>query len=280
MGLINENRKRNIQKKQNFFIQFDGDYVTDLKYLIGLPPKEAIKYLTSKGYKFSWNWYEVWQESHTKAFTVAKVMRQDILDDIREVVTKAIEEGITFREFQKQLEPKLKAKGWWGKVAIGDGETIEEVQLGSPWRLKTIYRTNVQTSYMAGRYKTQVDNVDNRPYFQYVAVMDKKTRPSHAQLNGKVFRHDDPFWDSFYPPNGWGCRCRVRALSEKNIKDRGKRVESSKGLLSQEEREISKKVDKKAKVTVYTDPLTLKKTAPDVGWSYNPGKAAINIGDI
>lgn len=250
-----------------------------LKYMIGLAPKKAIEYLKSKGYKFSWDWFDTWQEAHSKAFTVAKVMRKDILDDIREMVTTSLEEGITFREFQKQLEPKLKAKGWWGKVALGDGQTIEEVQLGSPWRLKTIYRTNLQTSYMSGRYKEQIDNVDNRPYWQYVAIIDAKTRPSHKMLNGKVFRYDDPFWDSFYPPNGWGCRCRVRTLSEKNVKDRGKRVESSKDLLAQEEREISKKTDKKAKVTVYTDPLTLKKIAPDVGWSYNPGKTVTNIGD-
>lgn len=250
----------------------------DLKYMIGLAPKKAIEYLKSKGYEFSWNWFEVWQVAHSKAFTVAKVMRQDILDDIREMVTKSLEEGITLRDFQKELEPKLKAKGWWGKIALGDGQTIEEVQLGSPWRLKTIYRTNLQTSYMSGRYKDQMDNVDNRPYWQYVAVMDARTRPAHKILNGKVFRYDDPFWDSFYPPNGWGCRCRVRALSEKNLQTRNLRVQSSQGLLSCEEREISQKTDKKAQVTVYTDPITLKKISPDVGWSYNPGKT-IQIGD-
>jgi SPP1 gp7 family putative phage head morphogenesis protein len=250
----------------------------DLKYMIGLAPKKAIEHLKSKGYKFGWDWFEVWQEAHMKAFTVAKVMRQDILDDIREMVTTSLEEGITLREFQKQLEPKLKAKGWWGKVAVGDGQTIEEVQLGSPWRLKTIYRTNLQTSYMSGRYKDQMDNVDNRPYWQYVAVIDAKTRLSHRILNGKIFRYDDPFWESFYPPNGWGCRCRVRAFSEKNLQTRHLRVQSSQGLLSTEEREISKKTEKKAQVTVYTDPITLKKISPDVGWSYNPGKT-FQIGD-
>lgn len=244
----------------------------DLKYLISLQPEKAIKFLKDKGYKFSWDWHEVWQDAHKKSFTVAKVMREDILSDIREAVEKAMQEGQTFEQFKKELEPTLKSKGWWGKVHVSDGESIEEVQLGSAWRLKTIYRTNIQTSYMAGRYKTQAENTDNRPYWQYVAVMDRRTRQSHAMLNGRVFRHDDPFWNDFYPPNGWGCRCRVRALSDNNIKDRDLDVDSSNGQMSQEMKSVSKKTGELKPVAIYTDPLTGHKVSPDVGWSYNPGK--------
>ena len=265
----------------------------DLKYLIYLSPEKAIKYLKDKGHKFSWNWEEVWQESHTKSFTVAKVMKKDILDDIREIVEKSLEEGLTFQQFKQELEPKLKAKGWWGVISgkpedvrkelkkrnlitdknlIPDGEEEIKIQLGSPWRLKTIYRINIQTAYMAGRYKEQIYNIENRPYFQYVAVMDRRTRPSHAQLNGRIFRYDDEFWNSFYPPNGWGCRCRVRALSGTNIKDRKLGVDSSKGQLSSKMEVISKKTGELKAVAVYTDPLTGHKISPDAGWSYNPAK--------
>lgn len=68
---------------------------TDLKYLVTLPPERAIKFLKDKGYKFSWDWQEVWQDAHKKSFTVAKVMREDILSDIRESVEKAMEQGLT-----------------------------------------------------------------------------------------------------------------------------------------------------------------------------------------
>jgi len=264
----------------------------DIKYLITLQPEQAIKYLKAKGYKFSWDWHEVWQDSHTRSFTVAKVMREDILTDIREIVQKSLDEGLTLQQFQKELEPKLKNKGWWGIVSgtpeevrdelikrklikdkslISDGEETVTIKLGSPWRLKTIYRTNIQTSYMAGRYKEQIDNTENRPYFQYVAVMDRRTRPSHAMLNGRVFRYDDEFWNSFYPPNGWGCRCRVRALSDENLKNRNLDVDSSEEHLSEEMRVISKRTGEKKPVAVYTDSLTGHKVSPDAGWSYNPG---------
>ncbi len=242
----------------------------ELKGLFKLSPTLAIKYLKKKHNKVSWDWYDIWQEAHNKSFTVAKAMREDILQDIREAVEKAISEGKTFRSFQKELQPILQKKGWWGKEFVVDSTgNTEQVQLGSVNRLKTIYRVNMQTSYQAGRYKTQIENTDSRPYWEYVAVLDARTRPEHAQLNGLIFRYDDPFWSSFYPPNGWRCRCRVNALANYNIKKKSQ-ISSSDGCLSQEMRLVSKKSGEYKPVTVYTDPLTEKKIAPDVGWSSNP----------
>ncbi|MBF0516366.1 MAG: minor capsid protein [Nitrospirae bacterium] len=217
----------------------------DLSYAIGLPPKDAIAYFQKKGYKITWDWQEALREAHTKAFTVAKAMRLDILKDIRDAVDKALSEGLTLKEFQNGLEPILKAKGWWGKQEIGTEDGIKTVQLGSPRRLETIYRTNLQTAYMAGRYKGMMADVANRPYWQYVAVMDRRTRPSHAALNGKIFRYDDAFWNTHYPPNGFRCRCRVRALDAQDMKDKGLKVEPS------------------------NSPY--RHMQPDYGWDYNPG---------
>ncbi|STE62655.1 putative head morphogenesis protein of bacteriophage [Escherichia coli] len=55
----------------------------ELAYCMTLPPKRAINYLKSKGYQITWDWEEMWQEAHARAFTVAKVTRLDILEDIR-----------------------------------------------------------------------------------------------------------------------------------------------------------------------------------------------------
>lgn len=244
----------------------------DLLYAIGLPPEKAIEYFKSKGYTFSWDWYNTWQEAYAKAFTVAKVMRMDILQDIREMVQKALQEGITLQQFKKELEPKLKAKGWWGKKLIGDETGAKQVQLGSPHRLRTIYQTNLQTAYMAGRYKVMMENVDNRPYWQYVAVMDSRTRPAHKALHGKVFRYDDPFWNTHYPPLGFNCRCRVRALTPEQAKEAG--ISKGEGHITWQDALVSKRTGELQSVAVYHGPLTGQKIATDVGWSYNPGKAA------
>lgn len=50
------------------------------------------------------------------------------------------------------------------------------------------------------------------PYLQYQAVMDSNTREEHAALNGVIRRIDDKFWDTYMPPNGWGCRCEAIQL--------------------------------------------------------------------
>ena len=245
--------------------------MVELKALFKLTPAMAVKYLRNKKNAFSWDWYDLWQEAHNKSFTIAKAMREDILNDIRSALDKSLSEGKTFQEFQKELKPTLQKKGWWGEVVIVDKDgTAEKVQLGSMHRLKTIYSVNMQSAYQTGRYNTQLENVDNRPYWEYVAVMDASTRPEHAMLNGLIYRYDDPFWNSFYPPNGWRCRCRVNALSEYNIKNRNFTVSSSDGQLSQEMRLVSKKTGELKPVTVYTDNLTGKRIAPDVGWSHSP----------
>lgn len=87
----------------------------DLAYCMSLPPKEAVAYLASKGFAITWDWQGLWQESQAQAFTVAKVTRLDILQDIRDTVETALKEGKTLAWFTKELTPVLQAKGWWGK---------------------------------------------------------------------------------------------------------------------------------------------------------------------
>jgi len=119
-----------------------------------------------------------------------------------------------------------------------------------------------------------MENVDSRPYWQYVAVLDSRTRPAHKALHGMVFRYDDPFWQTHYPPLGFNCRCRVRALSKKDIDEKGLPVSSAEGKITWEDALVSKKTGEIKPVAVYKDPLTGMKIPTDVGFSYNPGEAS------
>lgn len=253
--------------------------IPSLSYALGLPPKDAIKYFESKGYVITQSWHDLWQEAHAKAFTVAGVARLDILQDIKGTLDTHLREGKTAASFQKELEPILRKKGWWGKRLEKGADGKERiVRMGSPARLNLIFRQNIQTAYMAGRYKRMKENAEARPFWKYVALLDSKTRPAHKMLHGRIFRHDDAFWNSHYPPNGWGCRCRIQALSPYNMEKQGLKVESGKRNMKTKTHEVTNRhtgeVVKRA-VRGYAMPKSGGAVAwTDVGFSYNAGQAA------
>ncbi|UVK85222.1 minor capsid protein [Pseudomonas sichuanensis] len=251
----------------------------DLKAIFGLEPAAAIAYLTGKGYAITWDWQDMLDAAHSQAFTVAKAMRLDLLSDIREALERAQKEGKTLRQFITELQPVLEQHGWWGKQVLVDSEgNAELVQLGSPRRLKTIYQTNLQSAYMAGRQATMEESVETHPYWRYVAVMDGKTRPSHAALNGVVYRHDDPVWFTIFPPNGFNCRCRVTALSAAAVKRRGLKLVSSNGNVRTETVEVG---TNKRTGEIRTADITIVKVTDssgrsrqfrtDPGFNHSPG---------
>ena len=183
-----------------------------------LPPEEAVKYFESKGYKISFDWRQVWQEEHDKVFTVAGVARDDVLFDIRNSLTTALQEGWSGQRWAREITPTLKQKGWWGSEIIVDEDGKARVyQKGNASRLDLIFRQNVMTAYAAGRWQRQQEAKKERPYLRYSAILDGRTRPAHRALDGLVFPVDDPFWKTFYPPNGFRCRCMVVSLSRREV---------------------------------------------------------------
>lgn len=209
--------------------------------------------------------------------SIARTARMDVQQAIRNRLRQALAQGMTEHEFIRQLTPQLQKMGWWGRKIIVDRQgRAEVVSEGSPWRLKTIYRTNMAVAYNAARWKEQTETADSRPYWMYVAVMDGKTRAEHAAMHGRVFRHDDPIWQTHYPPCSFNCRCRVRALTEKQVARRGLVVERSDGRLETVTQDVG--VDKRTGEVVqrpgtrYTAPDGRSMT-PSPGWNYNPGQA-------
>lgn len=243
----------------------------NLAFAFGLPPERALAYFRAKGYQIAFDWREVWAQANTTAFTVAKAMREDILRDIRMALERALEDGLTLEEFIRDLRPLLQARGWWGKgvIAQPDG-TATLVELGSVRRLQTIFRTNVQTAYAAGRWRGLIAARVTHPYLQYVAVLDDSTRPSHRALHGRTFRIDDPIWRYVAPPNGFNCRCRLRPVSWREV-ERGDVALSESGADLRVEQRVDRASGLRYEQAVYRAPGMTHAFAPDPGWSYNPG---------
>ncbi|TKI08656.1 phage head morphogenesis protein [Martelella alba] len=242
----------------------------DLSYALGLRPEAAIEYFQSKGYAMGFNWHDVEARAHATAFTVAGVLKQDILEDIRGSLQDALANGKTLEQFRRDLTPTLTQKGWLAdkaKLVADDDGVLEGKQL-TPRRLRTIFETNMQAAYGAGRYAEQMANVADRPFWTRVAVMDLRTRPAHAALNGLTARYDDPIWQFSYPPDGYHCRCRIRARTQKDVDRNNITVWSSEGHLETVQQAWGPDDTREVQAFRYKDQLY----TPDAGFGHNPGQ--------
>lgn len=251
---------------------------TDIKFMFGATPEEAVAYLEKKGLRLSWNWHETLDGAHARSFTIAKVARIDVLQELKGALKDTLKNGGTEKQFIDNLTPTLQKLGWWGKQIIVDsGGNAEVAQLGSPRRLKTIFRTNLQSAYMSGRFKNMMAARDTHPYWMYRAILDGRTRAAHRALDGMVFHVDDPFTGIGYPPNGHNCRCRDVPMTEARLKRKGITPTDTTDLL--ETREVDAGIDKRTgeirrtqQTGFYIKGIDGQKiwAGPDVGFNSSP----------
>lgn len=245
---------------------------SSLNRVFNLPPEEIIKYFESKGLKTSFDWHEVYADAHARAFSVAKMTDIELLSDTKKLLEKALKEGKSYSSFKKEAQELFNKKGWTGFKEIKDPKTGETktVELGTPSRIKKIYDCNMRSAYAVGRYREQLEEIDVAPYLQYVAILDESTRPQHRELNGKVFKADDPFWQNFYPPNGWNCRCYVRSLTKHQLEKAGLKVENSEGHIKTVSQKVGDEI-KEIPTYHYENVGKVYTLKPDAGWETNLG---------
>lgn len=75
--------------------------------------------------------------------------------------------------------------------------------------LQTEYDTCIATATQSARWQQFKAQKDIFPYLRYQTAGDDSVRDEHRLLDGVTKRIDDPFWKTYYPPNGWNCRCEV-----------------------------------------------------------------------
>jgi len=218
---------------------------------------EAIDFLRNKLRLPTRVWTDMWQDMHSRAFVVAGAMKDALVKDFHEAVTRSIAEGRTLEDFRKDFDRIVASHGWSYNGSRG-------------WRSRTIYETNLSTAFSAGRW-AQIQRLKHvRPYIRYITMADERVRFSHRELHDIVLPADHPFWQSYFPPNGWGCRCFVQSLSEADLKRLGLKVTPDSGL--------PKGVQK---TTIKTPEGALEIETPEgiaPGWNYNPGAGAFGRG--
>lgn len=71
--------------------------------------------------------------------------------------------------------------------------------------MKVEYDLAVNSSYLAARWQ----EYDDDDILVYRTAGDSRVRDAHRALDGVARPKSDPFWNTYYPPNGWNCRCTV-----------------------------------------------------------------------
>lgn len=180
-----------------------------------LPPLRALEYLKKRAenLKITARWDELSAEAHDKAFTIAKVTTAELLQEFYNLVETAKSEGLSVSEFKQKVSEK--------------GESLPELRKwlddNNPHRLKIIYDTNLQFAYAKGKYQglKLLAEQDIMKYWQYIPSTSSEPNPLHKQYYNKIFRADDPIWNKIYPPSRFGCKCSVRAISDREMQEKG-----------------------------------------------------------
>lgn len=208
--------------------------------VLGRPFQEQAAFFRGKLGKLlpTATWKDVLKSQHDKAFMVAGAAQAGLLADLAAAVDRAIVEGKSLDAFRQDFGKIVEKNGWSPR-----GERN--------WRTRTIYRTNVATSYSAGR----VAQLKEGGYGWWVYRHNDSVvtpRPEHVAWDGLALPANDPWWRTHTPPNGWGCQCYVvGARTAEDARALGGRVEAApdEGL----------------------DASTGEPKGIDEGWGYQPG---------
>jgi uncharacterized protein with gpF-like domain len=196
------------------------------------------------------HWDDIKSAAHDRAFIVAGAAKADLLTDLRAAVNQAILAGDGLDKFRSRFDDIVEKHGWSYKG-------------GRDWRTKIIYETNIRASYAAGRYAQLTDPalLKKRPYWKYIHNDSVQTpRLLHLAWGQKpvVLRYDDPWWKTHFPPNGFGCCCRVTAV----------RADQYQGE-SAPDNGTYEHIDRNGEVHTLPNGI-------DYSWDYAPGKSHIN----
>lgn len=91
--------------------------------------------------------------------------------------------------------------------------------------LKSEYHNAVNQSLGARRWKEFEDTADLFPNLEYRTAGDSRVRRDHRRLEGTIRPIDDEFWNRYYPPNDWGCRCRARPTDRPATKGKTAKIQ-------------------------------------------------------
>lgn len=169
---------------------------------------------------------------HNKGFSSDMLTHKDVralIDETATVLSYAISESITeetpeelieqlednayifsgFKTYHSLSEVSLSMTDDKGRLKSFDTFRKDVEKINDKYNVRYLeaeYNQAVASAQMAARW-ANFSNDTKRYMLQYRTAQDNKVRDSHRALEGVTLDKNDAFWDSYLPPNGWGCRC-------------------------------------------------------------------------
>lgn len=149
-------------------------------------------------------------EAHTSVLD-RNLQRLEMSDLMRQRLTRSnyIFSGLkTFHELNEAFPSLLDENGNKKTFErfLNDVRKIDETYNSN--YLRAEYNFVQASAEMAAKWEKFMEDGDHY-YLQYRTQHDDKVRPEHASLDRVTLPPSDSFWESYYPPNGWNCRCTV-----------------------------------------------------------------------
>jgi SPP1 gp7 family putative phage head morphogenesis protein len=129
-------------------------------------------------------------------FTIAGETEADVLDRALQSLQRSARLGLSADDAGAALNRSLRAAGY------------DQLR---PWHARLVAQMNYASAYGAGSWE-QLHDPRIRgiiPAYRYVTMRDERVRPAHRAMEGHVAARTDPIWNTWWPPNGYNCRCRV-----------------------------------------------------------------------
>ncbi len=154
--------------------------------------EEAIKWSRGRLTLTSKEFYALSSKVRSKAFTVSKLGQHDLIEKARTLYLKQLEgETSSVEDFIKSIRADVDATGF-------------------PGYYETVYRTNIQTDYNAGRAM----ELEQTPpaLLEFIGIEDSRQTDICSVRSGVILPYDDPWWNDNWPPLHFNCRSTVRAI--------------------------------------------------------------------
>ena len=153
-----------------------------------IPFKEAAEFFKSRIPVTADEWDELEPKLRFRAFAVGKLNDCDAVNRVKGKLLSALEQGRSLEELWPELAEEGRGPFYW----------------------ESVYRTNLQTAYNAGR-RMQIDRA-KPDALELLVVEDERTTGICKPLSGLGRPYDDPFWNDHWPPFHFNCRTTVRPI--------------------------------------------------------------------